>query len=293
MLIARPLATLVATAFASFRVREQLMLSWAGMRGAVPIWLATFPVIAGVQDSALAFNIVFFVVVLSTVIQGMSFEPLAHRLGLTTSEPALPRPLLETGIIQELGGDAFTYLVGDEDACVGHQVKELGLPREALVNLIIRERTALPPRGSTKIWAGDELHLLVRREARAGVAELTGRWRRGPVGDPPLSELGVRGSPSIFTVRPTDLSDGDTASPKTLAGVAVARILRSRADQASAVVALMDGRFAVTGADVIALGGRRAVARWCEERAERPRTSDEERAWLQEAVGVLNAPALR
>jgi cell volume regulation protein A len=293
MLVARPAATLVATAFSPFRMRERAMLSWAGMRGAIPIWLATFPVIAGIDDSGFTFDIVFFVVVLSTVVQGVSFEGFARRLGLTTNEPALPRPLVETGILQELGGAAFTYLVDDDDAVVGAQVKELGLPRSALVNLIVRSGTALPPRGSTMIEAGDELHLLVRREARDAVGELTTRWRKGPVGDPPLAALGVRGSPSIFTVRPTREGDGDTSGPTSLDGVEVARVLRSRSDQHAAVVALMDGRFALTAPDVVALGGRRALARWCVERAERIATTPQERAWLQEAVGVLNAPALR
>ena len=66
------------------------MLGWAGLRGAIPIWLATFPVIAGVEGSELIFNAIFFVVVTSTLIQGATFEPLARRLGVTSDEPALP-----------------------------------------------------------------------------------------------------------------------------------------------------------------------------------------------------------
>jgi cell volume regulation protein A len=283
MFVARPIATLLATLLASFRFRERLMLSWAGMRGAIPIWLATFPVIAGINDSAFVFDVVFFVVVLSTLVQGMTFEPLAERLGLTTDEPALPRPLVEIGMIQELGGDA----------AAGHMVKELGLPRNALVNLIVRDGEALPPRGSTVIEGGDELHLLVRREARREVGGLTETWRTGPVGEPPLRELGVRGSPSIFSVRPTRPEDGDTGAPRRLAGVDVARVLRTRSDRSAAVAALQDGRFAVTGPDVIALGGRRALARWCVDQAERVEISPQERSWWQETVGVLNAPGLR
>ena len=105
--IARPIATLIATQFGSFRFAERVMLSWAGLRGAVPIWLATLPVIAGVEGSELLFNVVFFVVVGSTLIQGYTFEPLARRLGLTTGEAALPQPVVESGMIQELGGDVL------------------------------------------------------------------------------------------------------------------------------------------------------------------------------------------
>jgi cell volume regulation protein A len=293
MLVARPIATLVATQVAPFRFRERMMLSWAGMRGAVPIWLATFPVVAGIQGSDLTFDVIFFVVVLSTLVQGMTFEPLADRLGLTTNEPALTTSLVETGMIQELGGDTFAYKVDHDAAAVGHQIKELGLPRDALVSLIVRDSAALPPRGSTVIEAGDELHFLIRREARSQIGELTRRWADGPIGEKPLSEMGVRGSPQIFSVRPYRSGDGDTGNPTEVDGVEVARVLRTRSDRAAAVAALLDGRFAITAPDVIAVGGRLALARWCVERADREGTSNQDRAWWQEAVGVLNAPALR
>ena len=109
--VARPLATLVATAFSPFRLAEKVMLSWAGLRGAIPIWLATFPVIAGVEGSDLIFNAIFFVVVTSTLVQGASFEWLARRLGVTSTEPALARPLIETGTIRRLGGESFVWQV--------------------------------------------------------------------------------------------------------------------------------------------------------------------------------------
>jgi len=90
--IARPVAVFASTPFDRFSVRERLMLGWGGMRGAVPVVLATFPVIEGVPHSLEFFNIVFFAVLISTLVQGTTFEPIARRLGVTTSERALQRP---------------------------------------------------------------------------------------------------------------------------------------------------------------------------------------------------------
>lgn len=291
--VARPIATLIATQVDSFRFSERVMLSWAGLRGAVPIWLATLPVIAGVEGSELLFNIVFFVVVGSTLIQGYTFEPLAARLGLTTGEAALPQPVVETGMIQELGGDVLAFRVEPADAAVGHMVKELGLPRDALINLIVRDGEALLPRGSTPVAAGDELHILVRRESRGEINRIISTWRSGPITGRTRLPIGMRGSPSIFSVRPTRAADGDTGAPTRVDGVEVAEVLRTRSDVAAAIVVLVDGRFAVIGPDLIAIGGRRNLTRWCAERAERMTTSPQDRAWLQEAIGTIDAPALR
>ncbi|HSI79568.1 MAG TPA: potassium/proton antiporter [Solirubrobacterales bacterium] len=290
MLVARPFAAAVSSAFAEFDARERLMLGWAGLRGAIPIWLATFPVVAGVEGSELIFNLVFFVVVTSTLIQGATFEPLARRLGLTTSAPALPEPLIETGIVRRLGGESKVWRVGEGDAAVGRMVKELGLPRDALVNLIVRGETAIPPRGSTEIEPGDELHILVRQPALAEVERLTDRWRSGPLGEPPVPEPPLRGAPQVFTVRPWREGDGDPSRPERIEQVAVASRVRSRRDTGGALVALADGRYAVTGAGLLAVGPRRRLASWCARRGDRPNIGAEERAWWQEVTGALSAP---
>ncbi len=211
--VARPVAAVIATAFAPFDMKERLMLGWAGLRGAVPIWLATFPVIAQVQSSELIFNAIFFVVVTSTLIQGATFNPLAVRLGLTTNEPAVPPTVVETGTVRRLGGDAFTYVVKPDDAAAGALVRELGLPREALVNLIVRNGAAVPPRGSTEIQAEDELHVLARREVIPAVIALTERWGTGPLGEPAPPPLPLRAAPQVFTVRRRTAEDGDPAPP--------------------------------------------------------------------------------
>jgi len=289
ILIARPLASFLATAFSPLDVREKAMLGWAGLRGATPIWLATFPVVAGVGDGQQLFAIVFFVVLTSTLVQGASFEPLATRLGLTTDEPALPRRLLESGRIRRMGGDVIAYRLRPGAAAAGHLVRELGLPREALVNVIVRDGHAIPPRGSTEVREGDELHILVRGELRPEVEELTQTWQEGPIGKPPPPKLPPRGAPQIFSVGPGG-ETADPSAPERVNDIAVVSVLRSRRDRPSALVALADSRYALVSESVVAVGDRRSLARWCERRAERTGPDEPaEQAWWQEVIGALIA----
>ncbi len=286
ILVARPLATFAATALAPLNARERLMLGWAGLRGATPIWLATFPVVAGIAGGETEFSIVFFVVVTSTLIQGASFEPLASRLGLTTDEPALPRRLLESGRIRRMGGDVIAYRLPPGAAAAGHPVRDLELPREALVNVIVRDGDALPPRGSTELREGDELHILVRSELRDEVEALTRRWAKGPIGKPAPPPLPRRGASQVFTVRP---ARGDGELGEEIDGIPIASVLRDRSERGTYLVALTDGRYAVVGAGLVAIGGRRVLADWCSRRAERPDIDGSERAWWQEVTGALIA----
>jgi cell volume regulation protein A len=292
ILVARPAAAFLASTFSPFNNRERVMLGWAGLRGAIPIWLATFPVVAGVGEAELIFNTIFFVVVTSTLIQGSTFEPLAKRLGVVSDEKTLMPPLIETGIIRELGGESFVWRVGPDDAAVGHPIKDLELPREALVNLIVRDGAALPPRGSTVIEGGDELHIVARLEALDEVQSLAARWRDGPLGAPEVPVMPPRGAPQVFSVRPWDAErDGDPGAPAALEDVPVAQRLRTRRDGSGSLVVLADGRYAVTGENLIAIGGRRRLAEWCVRRAGMPGPSAAERAWWQELAGALSAPA--
>jgi cell volume regulation protein A len=285
VLVARPVATLMATALDRFTNRERLALGWAGLRGAVPVVLATFPVIDGVSHSVEFFNIVFFAVVISTLAQGVSFEPLARALGATSAEPALPRPLAETGTIRRLGAEVVEYAVGERDSIAGGRVRELGLPREALVNVIVRGDEAIPPRGSTRIEPGDRLHVLVRQEVAPEFEGLIERWRNGPRGSAARPRTRFPGHPPVFSVRPWRAADGDPARPRVVAGRPVVELLRSRHDRPGSVVSLDDGRYAAAGSLLIIGSARqvRAQALKCMRQ-----TSDEmERAWWQEVIGAL------
>ncbi|MBA3328666.1 MAG: potassium/proton antiporter, partial [Solirubrobacterales bacterium] len=180
--VARPLAVVVSTAFAPVGIADRLVLGWAGLRGAVPVVLALFPVIEGVEGSLDFFNVVFFAVLVSTLLQGATFEPLARWLKATTDEPALPQPLVEIGSIRRLGADVVEVPIAPGDAAVGVRVRDLGLPRDALVNLLVRDEQALPPRGSTRLQDGDRLYIVARQSAVLALTALRERWRTGPVG---------------------------------------------------------------------------------------------------------------
>jgi cell volume regulation protein A len=283
--VARPIAAAIATLGGGFDLRERIVLGWAGLRGAVPVVLATFPVIDHVPGSLDFFNIVFFAVIVSTLVQGTTFEPLAKRLGVTTSEPALPRPLTEAGTIRRLGAEVIEYPVGAHDAVVGRRVRQLGLPREALLNVIVRAGQAIPPRGSTMIEPHDRLHVLVRQEVAAEMRVLTERWQYGPFEEPEQRRPRVRGAGVIFSARPWSDEDGDPARPESVLGVPVAEHLRTRRDQPGALVALTDGRFAATGL-VVAVGAPQQVQTYCRRRLERA-SGQTEQAWWQEVVGAL------
>jgi cell volume regulation protein A len=188
-----------------------------------------------------------------------------------------------------MGGDVVSYRLRPGAAAAGHLVRELGLPREALVNVIVRDGHAIPPRGSTELREGDELHVLVRGELREEVEELTRRWHEGPIGTPPPPTLPPRGAPQVFSVRPVRDDGDDPSAPEHVGGIPVIAILRSRRDRPSSLVALADGRYSVVTGGVVAVGGRQALARWCERRAAQSGDDPPERAWWQEVIGALIA----
>jgi cell volume regulation protein A len=190
ILAARPLAVLVSIPFMRYRWQERVFISWAGLRGAVPIVLATFALSAQVSESTTIFNAVFFVVLVSALVQGMTVEPLAERLGLTTERRPLYRPPIEVGSVGRVGAEIVEHEVDPGDAVVGRHVRDTALPRDAIVMLIVRDGTGIPPRGSTVVEAGDRLYVMVSAGSRRQIDDLLDRWRDGPlpaIGGPAVS----------------------------------------------------------------------------------------------------------
>ena len=138
--------------------------------------LATYPSAERLPESATIFNAVFFVVLGSALIQGTTLEPLARRLGLTGRRGSYEPPL-EVAAVDSLGSGLLEFGVADDSSVVGQHVRELGLPRDALVAVIVRDGEAVPPRGSTLIESGDRLYVLSRKESRRRVERLFDGWR--------------------------------------------------------------------------------------------------------------------
>lgn len=166
LLVARPLSVVVSLIGFGVPWREQAFLSWAGLRGAVPVVLATFPIVAGVPDSYRLLNIVFVLVVVFTLVQGPSLRPVAHLLGLITME-ATREIQVEAAPLDVLDAELLTMKVQPASRLRNVTILELRLPDPAVVTLIIRQGNTFVPLPDTRIEPGDELMIVTTSKTRA------------------------------------------------------------------------------------------------------------------------------
>ena len=157
MFIARPGAVFLSLLRSSFSAREKLLVSWAGLRGAAPIVLATFPLVAGVENSRLMFNMVFFMVIGSVLVQGVTLMPLARKLGLARAFRSKSRIPVELETVEGVNYDLHEFEVSESSVLVGMTLAEAKLPPGALVTMIRRGKGFIPACGSTVVEAGDDL----------------------------------------------------------------------------------------------------------------------------------------
>jgi cell volume regulation protein A len=165
LLIARPMS--VALSLAWFRIPwpQQAFVSWAGLRGAVPIVLATFPLTAGVPDARSIFDTVFVLVVVFTLVQGTSLPWVARRLGIAA--PVAPRDVaVESAPLDALDADLMQVTVPAGSRLHGVYLPELRLPEDAAVMLIVREGRSFVPDENTRLMRGDQALLVAARRSR-------------------------------------------------------------------------------------------------------------------------------
>jgi cell volume regulation protein A len=155
--VARPLSVFFGLAFSRFSLREKSFISWVGLRGAVPIILATYPRVFGVADSDLIFNVVFFVVLTSVLLQGTSLALVAKKIGVEDSPSAKTDYPIEFIPGTEWNGILKENIVAEGAAGAGKAVYQLGLPVQYLIVLIARGKEFIIPNGSVILQAGDKI----------------------------------------------------------------------------------------------------------------------------------------
>ncbi len=182
LFVARPVAVALAMLPFGLNWKEKTLLSWAGLRGALPIVLATFPATAGVASGDRIFNIVFFVVIASALLQGTTVEPLAKWLGLAVTRPAW-ESVAEALPLEDVDLDLIEIAVTSELALVGTRLGDYPPPPGMLVTIVVRDHRVTIPDPDTIVMAGDFLVLAVDHGV-ARVSEATA-WARGEGGARP------------------------------------------------------------------------------------------------------------
>ena len=168
-LVARPAAVWLGTVGMGFEAKERLFMSWAGLRGAVPIVLATYPMAAGIPAGQDVFNLVFFAVILSVGIQGSTLGVLARRFTLSTPSRPQPRYGLELVTMAHSDLDLVVVDLPDPKGQPGPRIRDLSLPPGAIVTLVTRGDEVVAPTGNTRLLGWDQVTVLAHAKDDADV----------------------------------------------------------------------------------------------------------------------------
>jgi cell volume regulation protein A len=181
LVVARPLSVLVTLSPFRMPLRHQAFLSWAGLRGAVPIVLATFPVVRGVADAHRVLDIVFVLVVLFTIVQAPSLHALARRLRIAPRE-STREVLVESAPLDVLDAELLTMTIPQGSHLNGTTILELRLPDPSVITLVIRDGRTFVPGADDQLRAGDEILIVTTRTMRQATEQrLRAVSRRGPL----------------------------------------------------------------------------------------------------------------
>ena len=162
--VARPLVVYLLLLPFRFPNREALFLSWTGLRGAVPIVLATFPVMARLPGGREIFDVVFFVTVINAVIPGATIAAVARRLRVASNEPPPAEAVVEIHSARPLEGETLSFYIEEAVAVCGVSIADLPIPDSAVILLVVRGNRLIAPRGSTVFESGDHVHLFCTPE---------------------------------------------------------------------------------------------------------------------------------
>jgi cell volume regulation protein A len=160
IMIARPLSVFLSLSLFDMQNRSRWFISWVGLRGAVPIVFATYPLIAGAGKADMIFNIVFFISLTSILIQGTTLPIVAKWLHLTLPEKLKQRTQSDMEFSESIKSALTEIIIPPTSGCVGKQIVQLGMPKTTLISFIRRDNKYISPNGATEIAAGDRLFIL-------------------------------------------------------------------------------------------------------------------------------------
>jgi potassium/hydrogen antiporter len=163
--VARPISVFLSLMFFKMGMRKKLFISWVGLRGAVPIILATYPLAAGIEKAGMIFNLVFFISVTSVLIQGTSLPLVAKWLKLTVPVSLKKKSVLDLELAWKTKSLYKTIEIESHFSCVGKSIVDIGLPNSIIIALIERNNKFFISDGSTRLLLGDKIYIMADDES--------------------------------------------------------------------------------------------------------------------------------
>ncbi len=178
MLVARPLAIFLCLLRSRFNLKERLLIAWVGLRGAVPIILATFPLLANVPDAGHIFHLVFFIVLTSVLLQGTTIPMVVGYLGLATPQASKLRYALELEEGEGMETTLMDFIVPYNSPVIDKAMVEMRFPEQSVVALISRNNEYIVPTGATRLQGGDVLLMILNKGAVAATHRILSTGNR-------------------------------------------------------------------------------------------------------------------